>query len=161
MKTITESIYDSINEHADTAMKNIFGKEIGLSKSLMSLFSKLGMNHKHEYDHFIIYDDGCIEYTNRYLFTGTVCAKVYKGWLNRIISPNDIKKIKLLDDTMQLSSYPEKGVYGDDEQYCKPLNYIRAILNALTNKHYESDGINITITSLDYTKGDFDKDMCI
>lgn len=154
MKDIVSCINESLLESADKVYTNLFGREIMFSDALKTLYNKVGMSFMHEYDRFVVYEDGSIEYNNEYLFTGTIHASVNKAMLNRIISPQDIKKIKL--DASSVCCYKEA-----DDKCHTPLNLLRAVLNALTMKSYTAT-INgeIVINSLDYTKGDFTKDEC-
>lgn len=149
MKHIVESIKESLMmESADKAMRMVFGKTIVLSDKLSGKFSKLGMDFRHIYDRFELHEDGCICYTNEKLFTGEICAKVYKGMLNRIIQTGDDKTLTVYGD----------NVSGSFDMSNTPRYYIKAILNSLTNKHYSQDPVNVIINDLDYTSGDYEKD---
>lgn len=150
MKHIIEHIYNKINEHADGSYKKLFGRTIVFSPSIKDKLLKSGLNFRHAYDNFIVYEDGCVEYTNPHMFTGAICAKVYKDRINRYIGSNDRKYINICCD--------DASTCNDFDLSDNPFNYFRAVLNALTSKTYTSDPLNIIITDIDYTKGDFETD---
>lgn len=149
MKSIKEFLQNQVLESADKSYKELFGREISMNEVVQAVFSKLGMDFRHIYDRFTVYEDGCLEYTNPYLFMGTICAKVYKHKINRQIDVND--------NTMKV--YPHDSFSEKDppefDMSSTPRYYMRAIYNALTHRQYNS---NYSIVSLDYTKGDFEKD---
>lgn len=151
MKSIKDIINESLlNEHANNAYKRLFGKDISVGAKVKQLFSSLGMDFRHEYDRFKVYEDGCIEYTNEKLFTGTICGKVRKVMINRHLGVDD-PKFKVCDNALDAR--------GSLDMHDNPKNYLRAVLNALTMEHYSIDSVgNVTITELDYTAGDFAKD---
>jgi hypothetical protein len=148
MKSLIETIYEStINEAADKKMKDLFGKPITFSKTMSSKFSELGMNYQHIDDVFYIYADGRIEYRNKWLFTLPRTGKVRKAYLNRIIPANDDKIFVL------------NPVIGHTMDGLTPYRFLRAVFNAFAQGYVEvRDGKGI-ITDLDYTKGDFEKDL--
>ncbi len=162
MKSIKETIIEALNESADKKMKELFGKEITFSPTLKSLFSKLGMNHLHSFDRFVVFEDGCVEYSNEKLFTGVIAAKVKKGMLNRIIIPGstDLKIYNKSFTDQAPEPYIESGA-GESTIKCIPYNLLRAVLNALTMRQYTTELPGVIITDLDYTKGDFSKDTSI
>lgn len=153
MKSITECLKNSlIVERADKSYQDLFGHEICMNETMRSTFSNLGMDFRHIYDRFVIYEDGCLEYTNPQLFTGSICAKIYKNNINRHISAND-NTIKVYP----LDAFSEMDPPVLD--LCStPKHYMRAIYNALTHKNYKSSLYNYEITSIDYTKNDYEKD---
>jgi len=146
-----KSIHEYVAESADRQFKQVFGKTIKIGKSLLTTFAKLGMDFRHEYDEFHIYEDGTIEYMNSQLFSGTIKAKVLTTQLNRDAGPN--AKISFGDTIESVSDLSST-----------PHNYIRALLNALMHHKYEvkvADPYYISLTGLDYTKADFEKDKAI
>ncbi len=149
MKHILEHLYSRLDEHADNTYKKLFGKTIVLSQTIKNKLIEAGLDFRHIYDNFTIFENGYFEYTNRHLFTGTIRAKVYKDHINRYIGATDHKYVTIYATDAQL---------GNDFDIWNPFNYFRAILNALTNRSYNIDVSNIVITSIDYSKKDFEKD---
>ena len=145
MKSLKQSIYES----ADKTYKGIIGKTIKLNDSLKTMFNKLGMDFRHEYDRFAVYENGVIKYENQHLFSGVIVAKVTSVQLNRNLKPTD--KIRFIGEPIT-----NKELDITDT----PAYYIRALLNALTHKAYTIDSITqeVIIDHLDYTSGDFEKD---
>ena len=141
---------EAINEHADSQYKTIFGHTISFSPSIKNKIIKVGLDFRHMYDNFVLYEDGCLEYTNPQLFVGTICAKLYKDKINRYIGPDGRKYLKIYTDNATI----DKTFDLNDN----PFNYFRAILNALTHKDYRVDLGNIILTGIDYTSGDFGSD---
>ena len=147
MKSLTESIYSSIHEAADKQMKLAFGKTIRFGSEAIRKLEKIGLNYLHEYDTFVVYEDGRIEYRNRYYFTLPFSGKVRKGWLNRVISADDDKVLKLDDHV---------GHCGSDIR--TPYHLFRAVLNAFPLGFVNTQGQDLVLQDIDYTKGDFEKD---
>jgi hypothetical protein len=147
MQSLQERLQNSINEAADKNMKLAFGKTIRFSGEVVKKLEKLGLNWMHEYDTFVVYEDGRIEYRNRYFFTLPFSGKVRKGWLNRVIPANDDKVLKL--DT-------HVGHCGSDIQ--TPYHLFRAVLNAFPLGFVNVQGQDLVLQDIDYTKGDFEKD---
>lgn len=135
-----------INESADKAYRELFGKLIVLNPTLSSKFSKLKMDWRHKDDKFVVYEDGRLTYENPRLFTGTLVAKVNKNMLNRSVEDKDIKFME------------EPSSYVNLDISITPYRYIRAVFNALTHRLYQSTIWGVTITDLDYTNGDYQKD---
>jgi len=147
MKSLIETIYEcTINEAADKKMKELFGKPLKFSEKMRTKFHELGMNYQHIDDSFIVYQDGHIEYRNKWLFTIPITGKVRKVYLNRVIPANDDKLFVL------------NPVVGHVMDGLTPYRYLRAVLNAFPQGYIEVRGGEGVITDLDYTKGDFEKD---
>lgn len=147
MKDIKECINQSlISESADKAYKELFGKLIVLSPALSSKFSKLKVDWRHKEDKFVVYEDGRLTYENPRLFTGTMVAKVNKNMLNRTVNNGDIK---FLEEPTSCATL---------DMSTTPYRYIRAVFDALTHRAYQTTMWGVTITDLDYTSGDYDKD---
>lgn len=153
MKSITECIKSSlIIERADKSYQDLFGHEIRMNEAMSSTFSKLGMDFRHIYDRFVLYESGCLEYTNEQLFVGSICAKIYKHNINRHVGADDKTMKVYLNDYFSEMNPPALDLGNT------PKHYMRAVYNALTHKNYVAKMYNYEITSLDYTKGDFEKD---
>ena len=148
MKSLIETIYEStINEAADKKMKELFGKPLKLSQSLKTKISDIGLDFRHDDDTFIIYQDGHIEYRNKWLFTIPITGKVRKNYLNRVIPANDDKLFVL------------NPVVGHVMDGLTPYRYLRAVLNAFPQGYVEIRNGEGIINDLDYTKGDLAKDL--
>ena len=147
MKSLIETIYEStINEAADKKMKELFGKPLKLSQSLKTKISNIGLDFRHDDDVFFVYQDGRIEYRNKWLFTIPITGKVRKNYLNRVIPANDDKIFVL------------NPVIGHTMDGLVPYHYLRAVLNAFPQGYIEVRNGEGVVTDLDYTKGDFEKD---
>ena len=147
MQSLQERLQNSINEAADKNMKLAFGKTIRFSGEVVKKLEKLGLNWMHEYDTFVVYEDGRIEYRNRYFFTLPFSGKVRKSWLNRVIPANEDKVLKLDDHV---------GHCGSDIR--TPYHLFRAVLNAFPLGFVNAQGQDLVLQDIDYTKGDFEKD---
>lgn len=147
MQSLQERLQNSINEAADKKMKLAFGGTLHLSAEVKKKLEKIGLNWMHEYDTFVVYEDGRIEYRNQYFFTLPWTGKVRKGWLNRIIPANDDKVLKLDEHTGHSSS-----------DLRNPYHYMRAVLNAFPLGFVAAEGKDLVLLDIDYTKGDFEKD---
>lgn len=150
MKHLAEHINECLLlEKADKFMKRCFGCGLVPGSKLIKKFKDLGLDWRHQYDIYTVYEDGTITYDNpKLLGESTITGKAYPGMLNRVIKQSDIKEFRLVEPVPTCADLDIK----------KPLHFLRAVLNAFPQGFIEDHDDIVYITDMDYTKGDLEKD---